>query len=444
MTLRPALAAMCVAAASAAASLALAEEFRSFAGHGGPVMGLAITGEGGALLSASFDNSVGFWSLDRDDPIDWLDGHEAAVNTVIPLPLGRAASGSDDYDVIVWDVLEGAPVHRLEGHTGKVMGLAATQDGSRLASASWDGSARVWNLETGALDITLEDHEGPVNAVAWSSDGSRLFTAGYDGTLLEWDTSTWRVVRRLASHGFGVNVIALDDDDEWLAYGALDGGTRVISLLTGETLADLTAGRRPILALAHSPKGNRIAVGDGEGHIMVVGTENWRIEHDFRAALNGPIWALAFTGNGEGIIAGGIADEAMLWPLDGTDSAPRLAEIRREFHTDPDAVPNGERQFLRKCSICHTLGEDGERRAGPSLSGLFGRAAGTVEGYVYSEAILSSGLIWTEETVDALFDIGPEFYIPGTKMPMQQIAKAEDRADLIEFLKRETATEETQ
>ena len=421
-----------------------AEEFRSFAGHGGPVMGLAITGEGGTLLSASFDNSVGLWSLDRDGPLEWLDGHEAAVNTVIPLPLGRAASGSDDFDVIVWDVIDGTEIHRLEGHTGKVMGLAATTDGTRLASASWDGTVRIWNAQTGELETILEGHEGPANAVAWSRDGTRLFTAGYDGTLLEWNTSTWRTSRRLASHGFGINVMALDEAEGWLAYGALDGGTRVVSLETAETLADLTAGRRPILALAYSPEGRRIAVGDGEGHIMVVGTEDWRIEHDFRAALNGPIWALAFTGSGEGIIAGGIADEAMLWPLDGTDSAPRLAEIRREFHTDPDAVPNGERQFLRKCSICHTLGEDGERRAGPPLAGLFGRPAGTVEGYVYSEAILSSGLIWTEETVDALFDIGPEHYIPGTKMPMQQIVKAEDRADLIEFLKRETAREENQ
>lgn len=419
----------------------MAEEFRSFTGHGGPVMGLSVAGEGGTLLSASFDNSVGFWSLESETPLSWLDGHEAAVNTVIPLPLGRAASGSDDFDVIIWDIFEGEVRFRLEGHTGKVMGLAASGDGVRLASASWDGTIRIWNTESGTLEVVIEDHEGPVNAVAWSQDGARLYSAGYDGTLREWDTGTWRVNRRLASHGFGINVMVLDEADGWLAYGALDGGTRVLDLDTGGTLADLTAGRRPILALAHSPAAGRLAVGDGEGYIMVVATEAWRVDHDFRAAINGPVWALAFTGSGQGIIAGGIANEALLWPLDGTDSAPRLAEIRREFHTDPDAVPNGERQFLRKCSICHTLGADGERRAGPPLAGLFGRPAGAVKGYVYSEALLALDLVWTEETIDALFDIGPDHYIPGTKMPMQQIAKPEDRADLIDFLKRETALE---
>ena len=53
-------------------------------------------------------------------------------------------------------------------------------------------------------------------------------------------------------------------------------------------------------------------------------------------------------------------------------------------------------------------------------------------------------MIWDEDTIDALFDIGPEHYVPGTKMPMQRITGAEDRSDLIAYLRRETAPEETQ
>ncbi len=419
------------------ASSAAADGFRTFTGHGGPVKSVALSLDGGTLFTSSFDNAVGLWSMTGAAPV-WLEGHEAAVNVVLPLPGARAASGGDDYAVILWDATTGAVLHRMTGHKGKVMGLAATPDGARLASASWDGTLRIWDTATGALVAELTEHDGPANAVVWSADGTRLYSAGYDGTVLEWETGGFTVHRRLASHGFGVNVLTVNDAGGWLAYGALDGGTRALDLATGDEIADLTAGRRPILALAQSPDGDRIAVGDGEGYIMVVDTTRWGIEHDFRAALNGPIWALAFTGSGAGVIAGGIDNEAYLWPLDGTDSAPRMAEIRREFHVEPGAVSNGERQFLRKCSICHTLGADGERRAGPALEGLFGRKAGTVPGYIYSDAVLSADIIWTEETIDALFDIGPDHYIPGTKMPMQRIVKPEDRADLIDFLKRET------
>ena len=417
------------------------EEFRTFEGHGGPIMGLAVSQSGTDLLTTSFDNSVGIWALDDARNRSWLDGHEAAVNTIAYLDGTRAVSGGDDYAVIIWDLAQGAMLHRLEGHKGKVMGLAAAPDGTRLASASWDGTVRIWDAGTGESLAELSGHEGNVNDVAWSADGARIYSASHDGTIIEWDASDFALLRRLVSHGFGVNVITVNDAQGWIAYGALDGGTRALDLETGEELADLTADRRPILALAQSADGGRLAVGDGEGYIMVVDTGTWRIARDFRAALNGPIWALDFTLSGTGVIAGGIADEAYLWPLDAGDEMPRMAELQRAFHVDPDKVSNGERQFMRKCSICHTLRGGGERRAGPSLEGLFGRPAGAIPDYPYSDAVRGSDLVWDETTIDALFDVGPEHYIPGTKMPMQQIAKPEDRADLIEFLKRETKTE---
>lgn len=421
-----------------------AEDFRSYEGHGGPVKAVRVSPDGRHMLTASFDYSVGLWELSSDAPAQWLEGHRAAVNCVTFLPDGTAASGGDDFDVVLWDLDTRQPLRRFSGHQGKVMAVAATADGRRLASAGWDGTVRIWDIAEGALIAVRDDHEGNVNDVVWAQDGKRFYTASYDGTVVEWDGETYEPLRRLASHGFGVNVLSLNEKAGWIAYGALDGGTRVLELATGRELADLTAERRPVLALAQARDGSKIAVGDGHGYIMVVDTDDWRISRDFRAALHGPIWALDFTPSGAGVIAGGIADEAFLWPLEGGDSQPRMAEIRRQFHVDPSKVSNGERQFLRKCSICHTLGTDGERRAGPPLAGLFGRPAGAVDGYNYSDAVRNSGIVWSEETIDRLFDLGPDHYLPGTSMPMQRIASEDDRADLIEFLKRETAETRTE
>ena len=101
-------------------------------------------------------------------------------------------------------------------------------------------------------------------------------------------------------------------------------------------------------------------------------------------------------------------------------------------------MPNGERQFMRKCSICHALEPGPSRKAGPTLHGVFGRKAGTVDGYRYSDILDGSDIIWDETTIDALFDQGPDHFIPGSKMPMQVIAGAGDRGDLIKFLQRST------
>ena len=108
------------------------------------------------------------------------------------------------------------------------------------------------------------------------------------------------------------------------------------------------------------------------------------------------------------------------------------------FLKDPDQMSNGERQFARKCSICHSLTPDGQRRAGPTLYEVFGRQAGTLQGYFYSETLQDSDIIWNDETINALFDEGPDHYIPGSKMPMQRITQEQDRDDLITFLRRAT------
>ena len=129
------------------------------------------------------------------------------------------------------------------------------------------------------------------------------------------------------------------------------------------------------------------------------------------------------------------------WPVETMDRHGTMSAETRSFLEDPDRLPNGERQFKRKCSICHSLTPSSERKAGPTLHELFGRAAGTVPDYTYSDVLDGSDIIWSEATIDGLFDEGPDHYIPGTKMPMQRITGAQDRADLIDYLREATLGE---
>lgn len=108
------------------------------------------------------------------------------------------------------------------------------------------------------------------------------------------------------------------------------------------------------------------------------------------------------------------------------EEGPDFAEV----YASADAAA-GE-GLWRNCRSCHKL-EAGENGTGPTLFGLVGRAAGSVEGYAYSGAIAAVVDVWTPEHLNG-FLADPKGYAPGTKMSFRGISDVEDRANLIAYL----------
>jgi cytochrome c len=98
---------------------------------------------------------------------------------------------------------------------------------------------------------------------------------------------------------------------------------------------------------------------------------------------------------------------------------------------DPAA---GEKIYSR-CQGCHSIDVN---RVAPRHQGLFGRQAGSLDDYNYSEAMKASAVVWNETTLDQ-FLTAPREFIKGTKMPFAGMKDAGERADLIAYLKQVTA-----
>ena len=94
----------------------------------------------------------------------------------------------------------------------------------------------------------------------------------------------------------------------------------------------------------------------------------------------------------------------------------------------------GERVFGR-CSACHALVE-GESRVGPTLHGLWGRTAGTLDGFDFTDAMVAYGVVWSPETLDAYLE-APMELVPGTTMAFAGLSNPEHRAHLIAYLVQE-------
>lgn len=411
-------------------------------GHGGPIKAISISADGTRALTASFDYSIILWDLTvpQGAIVHRLIGHDSAVNDVAFVP-GKpwAASVSDDGSLGLWDLEKGELITRVQAEIFKVLDIAVSDSGKLAATARWDGTVRLYDLEKQTEVAVLKGHRGNVNAVAFSFDGTELYSAANDGQIIQWDVASRQMVRPLYRHGWGINSIARIDNDR-LLFGALNGAVGIVSVEDAEKTADLAQRERPIQSVKVSQDGKLIGYGDGAGHIEVFRSDDLKSVEASDVAY-GPVWDFDFVPDTSQLFHVGLDDFAIRWQVAPFKLSNIESEFPRRFQVRETEDP-GELEFRRKCSVCHTLTPDGANRAGPTLYAVFGRKAGTLAGYSYSQALLNSDVVWNEKTIGQLFDDGPDVMMPGTKMPIQRLKSVDRRDDLIRYLKAATAPQD--
>lgn len=100
--------------------------------------------------------------------------------------------------------------------------------------------------------------------------------------------------------------------------------------------------------------------------------------------------------------------------------------------------PAAGAKVFNKCKRCHEVGHGAEHRIGPHLNGLFGRKAASYDDFKYSKALLragAGGLEWHADTLDVFLET-PRKLASRTRMSFAGLKNAEDRADLIAYLRR--------
>lgn len=403
--------------------------------HGGPIRGIAISADGTRALTAGFDYSVIEWDIASVRPVRRLIGHNAAVNAVAYLPGGRAVSASDDGTVAIWNLADGRRIRSLSGHGAKVTAIAVSPDGALIASAAWDGTVRLWQSDSGAELRTLK-HQTNVNVVAFSPDGRQLVSAGYEGSVNVWSAADGAQLREFGGGGFPVIALTFTADGRSLLTASADMTMRQWNPETGRENSVPQRYDAPILALAVSADNGIAAASDLHGSVRL-----WQpgdvASLRLIAGSGDPVWAVGLTLNGERLVTGAADGVLRVWEV----RTGRLLGPETEVASSTDLTFDGGEgaRLFRKCAICHSISADGGGRAGPTLYRIFGRRAGSVADYPYSGALRDSDVVWTEATLDDLFEHGPDRMTPGSKMPLQRIPNAHERAELIAYLKRITA-----
>ncbi len=343
----------------------------------GHLRALAISPDGASWLAAHGHSgkNLALRHRERGLRLSW-NAHEDGPEAVAFSPDGRfAVSAGEEANrdlgvpgahVLLWDTVgTGALLGALQGHTGTVMDLAISPDGSILLTAADDGAMGIWDLESRELvrfrrghwrlfkakepdaeprkklqsvncvtfvgptgrvaatggsdgrivvwDLDAEKqtltrsraHDERVTGIAATPDGRRLLTTGDDGDLKLWDVES-----RDLLHTFGPPIpelAALDvtADGTRAVVGGSDGEVRVWDLANASLLRRLEGHEATVNAVAWSRDGRRVVSGDEAGIVRIwdPATGEATVEHDAGTEVH----ALAFSPKGD-VVAAGLED----------------------------------------------------------------------------------------------------------------------------------------
>ena len=289
---------------------------------------IAWSPDGQTLASGSNDNEVILWDVQSGEKLRTLAGHTSLVSSVAWSPDGQTlASGSWDNTVILWDAQSGEKLRTLAGHTSYVYSVDWSPDGHTLASGGY-GTVILWDVQSGEKLHTLAGHTDYVRSVAWSPDGKTLASGSADNTVILWDAQSGEELRTLAGHTRSVNSVAWSPDGQTLASGSYDDTIILWDAQSGEKLRTLAGHTSSVNSVAWSPDGLTLASGGYDNEVILWDAQSGE---KLRTLVGHTYWvySVAWSPDGKTLASGSWDDTIILWDAHSGEKLRTLAG-----HTD--------------------------------------------------------------------------------------------------------------
>jgi WD40 repeat protein len=158
-----------------------------------------------------------------------------------------------------------------------MLSLAYSPDGRRALAGLGNGVMIYYDLETYQEIRRFGGNDSQTSFlfdVDFSPDGRLGLSTSGDGTLHLWDLESGTRLHRLVGHSGEVRMADFSPDGKWVASGARDETIILWDVATGEAIRRLRwAGSAGVFSLAFSPDGQYILAGDGFGQNSL-----WRVD----------------------------------------------------------------------------------------------------------------------------------------------------------------------
>jgi len=245
-------------------------------------------------------------------------GHQDSILTVAVFPdRRRMVTSSYDKTLLLWDLKDGVLLKKMEGHSGKVWGLAVSRDGQLIASGDENGELIAWRGGTGeSLTQTIKVHSQWITSLDFSPDGTMLATGSFDKSAELWSTKTWQAQGNPITCTAEVGCVRFSPSGELLAIASME--VQILNPRTGECIARFKAAIEGWnRSLAWTPDGTRLlsAGSTPDPTIREWDTSTWKSIGDPWSGHSDQIDALAVNSSGTLAASASYDNHVRLWCL---------------------------------------------------------------------------------------------------------------------------------
>jgi len=317
------------------------------------VTGVRFLPDNQRVVTGDFGGFLYLWDITTGEILREYEDVKAPVAAIDVSDDGEfllMSTTSGEAYINLYDVESGKVLRSYFGHTIGIYGLDFSPDGKTIASASVDGTAAIWDLEVPGMVYKVDlPASGSGSEIAMHPDGKSFFEAGFDGIIRMRDVATGQIIRTFDDNaGRWCVSLGVSPDGRYLISGDYvtselneEQNAYLWDIRTGELLRTFDQNNGYIFAIAFSPDGKNVAIGEAFGkRILMYEVSTGRVLQTFEGHTN---WVqnVVFSPDGQKLYSAGRDLTIREWD---TETAENLRTF--EGHTSRirgiDISPDGK------------------------------------------------------------------------------------------------------